>query len=740
MIQILDKIGNTKEAGTLQILSSNQLNTTGIYWGELLGTLSNQTDLQAALNSKQNTLILTTTGNSGPSTLIGDTLNIPEYLGMIYPGAGIPISTGSAWSTSRIIVGPQSVVVTNGDGILGNPSLALANDVTTPLAFQTYGMGAAKGWFYPSLFESTGVLSGFALSINGGDNTKFNIAAGIAGFVDYSISVINPPRTIVNFAGLTAQTVTGIGIQLVTYVGINNAGTVVQQASPFTNTQRRTIAQIGVLVHTNLTNLNAVNDTAATPRSGINQLYDLINAIGTLNTSGNVISPNGANLNINKSAGTVFKLGSNFQNNPLDPHISSLAVLIAPTNIRYRLSNGTEYANTAVIDPGNYESSPGVLSALSNPNRFSVQRVSIFTSNLIRIQYGQTEYISLAAAEEAINTQSFTVESNIAENGIVLGYIILRRSTTDLTNTVDAKFIQVSKFGAAASSGAALTSTAIIAALGYTPEVSGAATALLTTTITDGDTTHAPNADVVFDALALKSKLGGATRNKWHIGNGNGTGVGTVGWTIGAIGTATAANVATTNRHTQSPGIEYLVTVASTSAIAGWRETATQNFMGSSAGDGGFRFLCRFGPATGVSTATTRSFTGMMSSAVAQTDVEPSTLLNMFGAGWDAADANIQFMHNDGSGTATKIDLGIAVPTVDRTSLYELIMTCEPNSTTVNYSFADLQQGGTVATGSVSTNLPAANTLLASRGSISVGGTNSVIGYALKSVWVESNF
>jgi len=48
-------------------------------WGDIGGTLSAQTDLQTALNAKQNTLSLTTTGSSGASTLVGATLNVPNY-------------------------------------------------------------------------------------------------------------------------------------------------------------------------------------------------------------------------------------------------------------------------------------------------------------------------------------------------------------------------------------------------------------------------------------------------------------------------------------------------------------------------------------------------------------------------------------------------------------------------------------------------------------------------------------
>jgi hypothetical protein len=55
--------------------------TVGTIWGGITGTLANQTDLQNALNAKQNTLTLTTTGTSGAATLVGATLNIPEYQG-----------------------------------------------------------------------------------------------------------------------------------------------------------------------------------------------------------------------------------------------------------------------------------------------------------------------------------------------------------------------------------------------------------------------------------------------------------------------------------------------------------------------------------------------------------------------------------------------------------------------------------------------------------------------------------
>lgn len=136
-------------------------------------------------------------------------------------------------------------------------------------------------------------------------------------------------------------------------------------------------------------------------------------------------------------------------------------------------------------------------------------------------------------------------------------------------------------------------------------------------------------------------------RNKvaWVQPNGNGTVLGSVGMALTATGTATAANVATTNLHASMRRLDILVTVAATTAVAGFRSAAAQFWRGNAAGLGGFLYVCRWGPATGVATATMRAWVGLRTSAVAPTDVEPSTLLNAIGMGWDAADANVQLMH-----------------------------------------------------------------------------------------------
>lgn len=54
----------------------------------------------------------------------------------------------------------------------------------------------------------------------------------------------------------------------------------------------------------------------------------------------------------------------------------------------------------------------------------------------------------------------------------------------------------------------------------------------------------------------------------WSRPQGNGTVISTMGLTLTATGTATAANVAVTNIHTMMRRLDYLVTTAAATAVA----------------------------------------------------------------------------------------------------------------------------------------------------------------------------
>lgn len=108
-IKVAGKRKNITKNFTLELLKDFILDgLPAVQWGSITGTLSNQTDLQTALNNKQNNITLTTTGTSGAATFVGSTLNIPNYSSITYS------FTSPLVNTSGVVSITQSNATTNG--------------------------------------------------------------------------------------------------------------------------------------------------------------------------------------------------------------------------------------------------------------------------------------------------------------------------------------------------------------------------------------------------------------------------------------------------------------------------------------------------------------------------------------------------------------------------------------------------------------------------------------------------
>lgn len=204
-------------------------------------------------------------------------------------------------------------------------------------------------------------------------------------------------------------------------------------------------------------------------------------------------------------------------------------------------------------------------------------------------------------------------------------------------------------------------------------------------------------------------------------------------------GTATNANMALTSKVQSINAVELLVTTAATTAIASWRFSAAQWVRGNGV-SGGFFFHMRCAPATGASNTSQRFFMGMRNSTSSFTDVDPSTMVNCIGFGWDAGDANCQFFSNDASGTATKTDLGASwpVPVTDRAAMYDVMIYASPNTSSVFIYVKNLATG-LEATAELSTDIPAQTTYLTPGTYASVGGVSSVVGIRFSSCYLQGN-
>lgn len=239
------------------------------------------------------------------------------------------------------------------------------------------------------------------------------------------------------------------------------------------------------------------------------------------------------------------------------------------------------------------------------------------------------------------------------------------------------------------------------------------------------------NVDCILQPSIFANKVG------WFSVQGNSsTAISTFAFGSNTTGTATLRNVTTGG--TFQVSLRRLGYVSSTTAgsSAGTRHGVLQFFTGDAAGRGGFYYVARFTIDSAV--ATQRWFVGLYGTAAVIGNVEPSSLVNILGFGCDAAQTNVRFFHNDGSGTATAIDLGASFPSKVGTAVYDIRLFCPPNSATVYYSIDNLSSGP-FAEGNVNTNIPANTQLLAPQLWINNGATASAVALSVISQYIETD-
>jgi len=247
----------------------------------------------------------------------------------------------------------------------------------------------------------------------------------------------------ITWSGITGVAATGIAGGPQTYICIGTGGAVFQLASKPTLSQRRTTyILIGVLEHPNLSTITDVLEEQDYSAYPVSQLRDLAESIGKLNVSGNIISSPAGTLNIDKTIGEMFEMGSNYDTDPFSPNITSLAALTTAT-LQHVLSDGTLTGTDTVIDPNFYDDGTSTPVAVSN-NYYTIQRIYILSDDSLFVQPGQAEYKTEVLARAGVQSEAFTVATQLVLEGLHLCNIIMKQGETDLDIAV---FIQIGKFG-----------------------------------------------------------------------------------------------------------------------------------------------------------------------------------------------------------------------------------------------------------------------------------------------------
>ena len=171
------------------------------------------------------------------------------------------------------------------------------------------------------------------------------------------------------------------------------------------------------------------------------------------------------------------------------------------------------------------------------------------------------------------------------------------------------------------------------------------------------------------------------------------------------------------------------VSAATAGASAGTRHSLLQWAVSSEPGMGRWTFSARFGISDAAAVGNARMFVGMtgIASGGVLPNANPSAQVNLIGMGADTGDTRFYIMHNDGAGSATRVDLGVNFPCNTRnTDMYQLSLTCNADRT-ITYKVINLTTGNT-ATGNLATDLPMYLQLLAPQLWRNNGGTTAAVG------------
>lgn len=360
-------------------------------------------------------------------------------------------------STTATWQNPTTSGAAGGDlsGTYPNPTVAKVNGVSvtgTPVANQniTATSSTAATWTVLPHMASSGILSGAVMTFSSG--ATFNVSAGTGYVVDY---VTSPSVPVITSVTISAQSVTLTGAALTRVVNwwlADSAGVITSQATAPSPTQRRTAIVLGTTW--SVTGTGALYNVMSAPTALVQptaSLFGFMAALGTFSVTGNAISANGSNLNINKSAGTLFAGGFGYgatgANNP--NQVTSPAETAATFRYVTQLTN-SESATTTVVDVSKYDSGGVITNIPGAGSPAAIHRVFVLPTGVsgsqIVIQYGQATYGSVSTATAAIGTEPFVLNPDIDKVGVLLCYLVAAKNATNLSNTGQATFRTAANF------------------------------------------------------------------------------------------------------------------------------------------------------------------------------------------------------------------------------------------------------------------------------------------------------
>lgn len=306
----------------------------------------------------------------------------------------------------------------------------------------------------------TGLLHGGIISAAVG-GTTFSVTEGegiIVAQNAFTASSPYPTITDVKWNAVVSQSLTYVATNQITYLGVNASGNIFQQITPISLTDDASYISLGRVLHQTGSVVNGSVTMPIVSYGGTQFINDFVRAIGPLKVSGHVLAASGSTLSITKTSGVSYVQGRNYTVDPNSPDVVTEVTdtPVTVSKIFYQhvsgstiiQNTGTGAAGFTVIDPTQYNSN-GTLTALSNNNKISVQRVYWYPNSVTRaftVYYGNAEYDTLDAAQAGITTETFTEGNNTVDAAILVAYLLVQKNCASLADTATSRIVQAGTF------------------------------------------------------------------------------------------------------------------------------------------------------------------------------------------------------------------------------------------------------------------------------------------------------
>ena len=297
---------------------------------------------------------------------------------------------------------------------------------------------------------NTGLLYGGVVTYSG-SNVFVSPGSGI--IVNHNAvtgSEISPIVEYVTWSAIT-QSITNIATQQVTYLYIDNTGTLQQQSTRFTTEEYHDYIPLGAVGHFDYTQVSAFGGQVQTAYDQVSQISSFIDAFGPLKVSGYGITGQAGTLQLSVGSGISFIHGGFYENDPEMPsQISTPSQATASFAYVFRSGSGAQFDINGgnlytSLRPGFYDPGTGITGSVSN-NDWTIQHVYADPkTGVLYIYYGQTIYPDYLTAVSSLSTDPFT-EGDTFDFTTFIGFLILKSNTSDITNTTDNKIVPAGLF------------------------------------------------------------------------------------------------------------------------------------------------------------------------------------------------------------------------------------------------------------------------------------------------------